>query len=100
MAHARARAAPGVVIVDVDKMTLSDVEEDRLGPDDDCMGIASSSVSGGTMIPREFSPVRAYEMDNMRNNELMASRLHPDHAVINNADADVDEDEYANDEDE
>jgi hypothetical protein len=100
--HARAQAAPGVVVevdMDVEKMTLSDTEEAHEGPDDDFTSIASSSFSGGTMIPQEFSPVRAYEMDNMRNNELMASRLHPDHAIFDDANADADEDEYDDDED-
>ena len=80
--------------VDVEKMTLSDMEEANQGPDDDFTSIASSSVSGGTMLPQEFSPVRAYEMDIMRNNELMASQLCPDRVVFHDADAE-DEDEYA-----
>jgi hypothetical protein len=53
-------------------MTLSGMEEATDGPDDDFSSVESSSACGGTMIPRDFFPVREYEMVNMRDNEVMA----------------------------
>ena len=70
MAQVRARAG-GDVILNVEKMTLSDMEEANQGPDDDYVSVASSSASGGTLLPRDFYPVKQYEIENMKDNVII-----------------------------
>ena len=70
MAAVRARAG-GAVILDVDRMTLSDMEEANQGPDDDYVSVASSSASGGTLLPRDFYDVKQYEIENMKDNVII-----------------------------
>jgi hypothetical protein len=70
MAAVRGRAG-GAVILDVDRMTLSDMEEANLGPDDDYVSVASSSASGGTLLPRDFYDVKQYEIENMKDNVII-----------------------------
>ena len=91
MAEVRARAG-GAVILDVDKMTLSDMEEANQGPDDDYMSVASSSASGGTLLPRDLYPVKQYEIENMRDNVIIEKCFRPDRFDSKDDDSNADSD--------
>lgn len=91
MAEVRARAG-GAMILDVDRMTLSDMEEANQGPDDDYMSVASSSASGDTLLPRDFYPVKQSEIENMKDNVIISPRFRPDRFDYKNDDSNSDSD--------
>jgi hypothetical protein len=95
MAHVRARAGRNVIL-NVEKMTLSDMEEANQGPDDDYVSVASSSASGGTLLPRDFYDVKRYEIENMQDNVVIEAGdrypFRPDRFDYKNDDSNSDSD--------